>query len=240
MPSTNPTTIPTTGITKKPTMPSSAPSSKVLVGTPSRFIRRPGTAYFTTVPSRMKATATPKTVQPVVVPTSIAQTRIAPATSRDPGNPGTTMPTSPTAIARPTSTFVRVTGAASHPVEDERGAPGRCPGAPATSCVRGSDLVVPRDRRSVAEPVGLVVELGGDLTELGAVLASVVGAEQQLTTRGEHDAEVGLGTAPVTPVDRGKRRARSNRCGHWSHFPSTVVHLVNSATPSVIPGCAPL
>src|SRR3954451_16530287 len=230
--------MPTTGITKKPTMPSSAPSNRVLPGTPSRFIRRPGTAYLTTVPTRIRAAATPNTAQPVAVPTWVAQTRIAPSTSSEPGSPGTTMPTSPTAIARPTSRLVTVTGAASHLVHGQRGAPGRRPGAPATSCLCASGLVVARDRGSVPELVGLVVELGGDLAQLGAVLTGVVGAEEQLTTRGEHDAKVGLGPAPVAPLDRGERRARSSRCGHWSHFPSTVCTRPTELHRKSFPGCA--
>jgi hypothetical protein len=48
--------------------------------------------------------------------------------------------------------------------------------------------------------VALVGDGHGDLLELVAVLARVVGAELQLTTGLELDAEVGLGTAAVAAV----------------------------------------
>jgi len=48
--------------------------------------------------------------------------------------------------------------------------------------------------------VGLVLEDGGDLTKLVAVLAGVVGAEVQLKTVLELYPEVGLGSATVASV----------------------------------------
>jgi hypothetical protein len=48
--------------------------------------------------------------------------------------------------------------------------------------------------------VGLVLEDGGDLTELVAVLASVVSAEVQLETVLELHPEIGLGSATVASV----------------------------------------
>jgi hypothetical protein len=60
--------------------------------------------------------------------------------------------------------------------------------------------------RSGVELVGLVDDVGGDLLELLAVLAGVVGAEEQLTARLELDAEVGLGSATVAAVRSAQRR----------------------------------
>src|SRR5262245_18850529 len=78
-----------------------------------------------------------------------------------------------------------------------------------------SALVVGRDRRRVVETVGLVVDTDGDLPELVAVLAGVVGAEEELAAAGQLDAKVGLGSAAVTTVGRGQC-ARGNCSGHES------------------------
>ena len=61
-------------------------------------------------------------------------------------------------------------------------------------------------RRGVGELVGLVDHVGGDLAELVAVLAGVVGAEEQLAAGLELDPQVGLGSATVAAV-RGAQRA---------------------------------
>ena len=61
-------------------------------------------------------------------------------------------------------------------------------------------LFVGGDGRSVTQLVSLVVDVDGDGAELFAVLAGVVGTEQQLATGGELYAEVGLGAAAVATV----------------------------------------
>ncbi len=67
----------------------------------------------------------------------------------------------------------------------------------------------------VAELAGLVVDVLGDLAQLLAVLTGVVGAEQQLAAALELYAEVGLGAASVAPVDRRERCCGGGcRSGH--------------------------
>ena len=53
---------------------------------------------------------------------------------------------------------------------------------------------------AVGQLVGLVDHRDGDLLELVTVLASVVGAEQELAARLELHAQVGLGSASVAAV----------------------------------------
>ncbi len=108
-PRTKPTKSPTTGTTKKPTKASAPPNNSVERGTPASFSRRPGSAYFTTAPMTRKVAATANTIQAVEVPTSVAQTRIAPRMRIVPGSTGTTMPAMPTAIRIAITTSVRVT-----------------------------------------------------------------------------------------------------------------------------------
>src|ERR1700733_4962338 len=60
-------------------------------------------------------------------------------------------------------------------------------------------------RRSAREPVGLVVDVHGDLRQGGRVLPVVMRAEQQLQAVGEQGPDVSLGTAAVTAVHGGKR-----------------------------------
>lgn len=62
--------------------------------------------------------------------------------------------------------------------------------------------------------MGLVDDIGGDLLELVTVLASVVGAEQQLSAGLKLEAEVGLGSATVTAVLGGQRGTGGNSSGH--------------------------
>ena len=61
--------------------------------------------------------------------------------------------------------------------------------------------------------LGLVVDVDRDRAELLAVLAGVVGAEQELAAAGEVDAEVGLGAAAVAAVT-GCQGAGCNGSGH--------------------------
>jgi len=69
---------------------------------------------------------------------------------------------------------------------------------------------VPAGRgRLLLELVGLVDEVDSDLLELVAVLACVVGAEQELATALELDAKVGLGPAAVAAVLSSQWSARS-------------------------------
>src|SRR3954453_21192864 len=114
MPRTKPTGRPTTGITKNPTTPRTAPSAIVEPGMPTSLSRRPGTAYFTTTPRPSTTAATANTVQAVAPPSWMVQTRIAPSTSNEPGSSGTTPPTTPTAMATATSTSTPLMGGLSH------------------------------------------------------------------------------------------------------------------------------
>src|SRR5215213_4310885 len=98
-----------TGITKNPSTAHRAPSSSVEAGTPAPLSRLPGTAYFTTTPLANSASATAVQTQAVALPSSIAHTTIAPATSSDPGSSGSTTPTTPTRITRPRRSSVTVT-----------------------------------------------------------------------------------------------------------------------------------
>ncbi len=59
--------------------------------------------------------------------------------------------------------------------------------------------------------VGLVMDLGRKLIELGAVSACMVSAEQELTAAGEHHAYICLGATAVTTVYRSKDWSR---CGN--------------------------
>ena len=72
-------------------------------------------------------------------------------------------------------------------------------------------LVVGSGRSARSELVRLVLDGHGDLLELVAVLAGVVGAEQELAAGLELDAEVGLRAAAIAPVIRGQG-ARGNGC----------------------------
>src|SRR3546814_17126675 len=96
-------------------MPSSPPASSVRLGTPLFFIERPGTRYFTRVPTARKVVATAKTTQPVVSPRWRAQPSTAARTSRLPGSIGGTLPTTPTPLPSATTTPTAVTASALHP-----------------------------------------------------------------------------------------------------------------------------
>ena len=104
--------------------------------------------------------------------------------------------------------------------------------------VRGSDLVVGAAIAGVSPSLWVSSwNVGGDLAELVAVLAGVVGAEEQLAARGELDAEVGLGTAPVAAVDALKAAELGATAVVTSaSFLFHSVHLVNvGETVKVIP-----
>ena len=97
------------------------------------------------------------------------------------------MPTSPTSDRQGDQDLRRAHGG--HPPTRQADGPGpwvrgrrvgRCGGQRSASGGRGG--------RGVAELVGLVDHVGGDLPELVAVLAGVVGAEQQLAAGLELDA----------------------------------------------------
>src|SRR4051794_38597901 len=101
---------PTTGTTKKPTTPSATPIHWVDGGTPAISSRRPGTTYFTTVPTAMTTVATPNTAHAVAPPSATAQRRTPATTRTDPGRIGTTMPTRPTATSAAARRVVSVMG----------------------------------------------------------------------------------------------------------------------------------
>src|SRR3954449_3396445 len=225
MPIGKPTSMPTTGITKKPTIANRPPTTRVVVGT-AALSRRPGTAYLTIAPTARIAVATAKTVQASAPPSSEAHTRKPSSTSSVPGSTGTTMPNRPITTRRPHRTVMPVmVGSLPHrrrravlgrrrPRTSRSGALvavswARCPGT------RWSAFGVGSDRRCVGQLLGLVDDVGRDLAELLAVLAGVVGTEEQLTAGLELDPQVGLRSATVTAVRGAQGRgARGNCSGH--------------------------
>ena len=76
-------------------------------GTPASRRRRPGTSTFTTCAPPISSVATASTAHPVAEPTASAHTAMAAHASSAPGSTGTTIPTMPVAIARPTTTSPR-------------------------------------------------------------------------------------------------------------------------------------
>jgi hypothetical protein len=87
----------------------------------------------------------------------------------------------------------------------------------------------------VLELVRLVDHGDGHLLELLTVLASVVGAEKQLTTGLELDTEVGLGTAAVATVLSSQRGAGGNGSRHFGLISLSVGVFSNVARESKIP-----
>jgi hypothetical protein len=91
----------------------------------------------------------------------------------------------------------------------------------------------------VTELVGLVGHVRRDLAELVTVLACVMGAEQQLTTRLELDPKVGLSSATVAAVRSAERGTRGNSSGHnglISFFVGAGSNVVGEAKiPSIPP-----
>ena len=105
IPPTKPIGSPTTGITKKPTTPSSPPTSSDDVGTPVRFRFRPGHRYLSTVPPAAITVAAASTAQrPGPAPPNSAHTSTPPQHSGSAGSPGTTTPASPAMIASAATT----------------------------------------------------------------------------------------------------------------------------------------
>lgn len=92
---------------------------------------------------------------------------------------------------------------------------------------RRSAVVVAYGRRSGGEPLRLVLYFRGDLLEFWLELATVVGAEQELATSGQYDAQVSLGAATVTAVSCGQR---ARGCQNSSHVASSL------ARRAVVPG----
>ncbi len=77
-----------------------------------------------------------------------------------------------------------------------------------------------------------------DLAELVAVLAGVVGAEEQLSTTLELNPEVGLGAASVATVGSTECCGTGgNGSGHWGLFPTSCWCLANVARRGKIPRC---
>lgn len=77
------------------------------------------------------------------------------------------------------------------------------------------------------EPLRLVLYLSGDLLEFRLELATVVGAEEQLSAAEQDNAHVGLRAAAVAPVS-GRQRARGGQ--NSSHVASSL------ARRAVVPG----
>lgn len=87
-------------------------------------------------------------------------------------------------------------------------------------------LLVAR-RAGSCQAIGLVLYLSGDLLEFRLELAPMVSAEEQFTAAGQHNAQVGLGAAPVAAVS-GRQLARG--CQNSSHVASSL------ARRAVVPG----
>jgi hypothetical protein len=80
------------------------------------------------------------------------------------------------------------------------------------------------DGGRLAELVGLIDQLGGDLAELVSVLAGVVSTEVQLAAGLELDLQVGLRSATVAPVRSTQLcGARGNCSGHIGLISSVPV-----------------
>ena len=77
------------------------------------------------------------------------------------------------------------------------------------------------------QPLRLVLYLSGDLLEFRLELATVVGAEEQLSAAEQDDAQVCLGAAAVAAIS-GRQRARGGQ--NSSHVASSL------ARRAVVPG----
>src|SRR5918997_4521722 len=97
---------PTTGITKNPTTPRTAPAAMVRPGTPESRRRRPGTRYFTTDPTSTIATTIPSTVHATTSARPTAHTPTPATTSTSPGRIGSAIPTMPTTTSTAASAVV--------------------------------------------------------------------------------------------------------------------------------------
>ena len=138
------------------------------------------------------------------------------------------MPTMPTAIARRRGSRWGSRGTASQTSDARTGTMDAerprtsVSGASGSRWVRSVRLRPRCPRRRVVQLVGLVLDVRGDLAELLAVLAGVVGAEQQLAAGLELHPEVGLGTASVAPVTAVRRPGWGQ--SQWSRRPHFCVH----------------
>ena len=86
-------------------MPSTAPNARLSVRTSAARIRFIGHVYLISSAAPSSTVTTPSVTHAVRLLSTTAQTAIAANTSREPGSSGTTMPISPTAIARATRTM---------------------------------------------------------------------------------------------------------------------------------------
>ena len=86
--------------------------------------------------------------------------------------------------------------------------------------VYGSALAVRGDRGGFTESCRLVLDLSTFAAQHSHVLTPMVGAEQQLPTHGQGRADVGLSTAPVTPVQGRQRLDGGESSSHVSPFGS--------------------
>jgi hypothetical protein len=78
--------------------------------------------------------------------------------------------------------------------------------------------------RSGDQLLGLVVVAGGNLTKLRLVGSAVVGAEEELATRGQRHSDVGLGATAVATVGGRQRRVRGKSGSHVALSMSVVIY----------------
>ena len=102
-----------------------------------------------------------------------------------------------------------------------------CAGSWLVVCCEVSALFFGRRCGNGRKPLRLVLYLSGDLLEFRLELATVVGAEEQLSAAEQDDAHVRLGAATVAAVS-GRQRARGGQ--NSSHVASSL------ARRAVVPG----
>src|SRR5690606_27371347 len=85
---------------------------------------------------------------------------------------------------------------------------------------RGEGLTLSGTGLGGVEPVGLVVDLHGDLADRLAVLTHVVSAEQQFTTGVENHSDVRLGAAAVATVSSCQRPGGGKSSSHFAFLSS--------------------
>ena len=150
--------------------------------TPALAIRRPGRRYCSRKPDAASTVVMARTTQPPGLCASSAQIRTAAQIRGSPGSSGTTMPISPTSMTSPTTTLKPSTARSA-----DRGVPACLAGAgqhlafPYLACYHLACVHVRADR-SRCQTVSLILDVRGEALQLGQVLATVVGAEQQLAT----------------------------------------------------------
>jgi hypothetical protein len=76
--------------------------------------------------------------------------------------------------------------------------------------------------RCVARSDLVTLDVGGEFLELAGVLAGVVGAEQQFSTRGQDCPDASGGAAPVTTVGSGQLGAGERARHGFSLRPGSV------------------